>query len=213
MDCLVKTVRSEGYFGMYRGKACTYLNIKKQQDSSGRSSARGLNIGEGKLSVVRLTLIRLPLATLVVLTSTERLHFSCVWMLYIYISQSSCKGEVVKWSHAKYYIHCSIVCNIVLVKTESIYFHYQCITQKRKLSLQRNWRPLSLGLCLCEECLFASVFFILQTWVPWDIEGQPIRRSHAGGKSLNGSYNIALFKTLGSSSCFAIYLFCNLTCQ
>lgn len=28
MDCLVKTVRSEGYFGMYRGKISPYLNIR-----------------------------------------------------------------------------------------------------------------------------------------------------------------------------------------
>lgn len=31
----------------------------------------------------------------------------------------------------------------------------------------RKIEAFILGLCLCEECcLFASVFFILQTWVP-----------------------------------------------
>lgn len=27
MDCLVKTVKSEGYFGMYRGNTCPYLQF------------------------------------------------------------------------------------------------------------------------------------------------------------------------------------------
>lgn len=45
MDCLVKTVRAEGYFGMYRGKIHTCLIINLTL----------LNVGEGKLCfVVRL---------------------------------------------------------------------------------------------------------------------------------------------------------------
>lgn len=27
IDCLVKTVRSEGYFGMYRGKICSFIDL------------------------------------------------------------------------------------------------------------------------------------------------------------------------------------------
>lgn len=47
--------------------------------------------------------------------------------------------------------------------------------QKRKSEILWTWlnvrkqkiEAFILGLCLCEECcLFASVFFILQTWVP-----------------------------------------------
>lgn len=201
---------------MYRGKACTYLNIKKQQDSRGRSSARGLNIGEGKLSVVRLTLIRLPLATLVVLTSTERLHFSCVWMLYIYIYISLSPVVKEKLSNGLMQsITFTVVQYVILYLLKQRAYTFIISVSLRKgneVCKEIGDLLVWVSVCVRNVCLHLC-FSYYRLGSPWDIEGQPIRRSHAGGKSLNGSYNIALFKTLGSSFCFAIYLFCNLTCQ
>ena len=46
---------------------------------------------------------------------------------------------------------------------------------------------------------------------PGLLKASRLWRRPAGGKSFNGSYNIALFKTIGTSFCFAIYLFCDST--
>lgn len=81
-------------------------------------------------------------------------------------------------SHAKWFYSFKLWCLKSIHVTNRkmrVCFNYQFIDvmQERKSEILWTWlnmrkiETFSLGLCLCEECcLFASVFFILQTWVP-----------------------------------------------
>lgn len=104
--------------------------------------------------------------------------------------------------HAKWFWGFKLWC-FLFKKYYSYSKHMSCLIISSLILMQKSkilWTQLtmrkietcSLGLCLCEECCLHLCFSYYRLGSPWDIEGQPIRRSHAGGKSLHGSYNTAL---------------------
>lgn len=79
-------------------------------------------------------------------------------------------ADLMQCVFATFHTNCKSMVMVHMQSVENtctVVFVHQLMLKKKSWISKENGDRFSVGLCLCEECcLFASVFFILQTWVP-----------------------------------------------